>query len=252
MERRAALRLICGGFAAVAAGCADRTAPAPARTTPPARRLSVTAKPVTEPISDQEVRTFLNIVSHLPEGQVPEFNNLGDPPQLAGQPVREFVAELRRDYQQRLDADVQGRAWGADPFLSQTFRELEIDPAAFASLATRISVSHSALAIREKVPLAATRRDLVSRIESLISDLEAPLPHVTDFTRRHHVGALREVVALYEFLTLLQQVPQESLQVVTEHRAPLEPLLPLAESIANFERREEFYPEVQQIGHTAP
>lgn len=204
----------------------------------------------TTPLTQQEVKDFLTVVDALPNQSIPPFLASPSPLPKDQQGVRQYVADLQQHFRQRLDTQIQADAWAHDPEYAATFEALDVDPAAFCSLVSRVSCAWSARSVGQKLPIAVTRHRLQSQLQELMISLESSRQPLTQFERDQLRQGIQETVALSEFIVLMDAIPTESIQAVDQFAAQLTDILPDSTSVAAFEKRFESTAQIMQVGHT--
>jgi hypothetical protein len=240
MIKRLVLALGVGSFGAVV-GCSD----SPER---PAGHSHALVEPADfrDPLRDEEVQAFLEVVPRLPGAAAPAFQPSppgSTPPDATG---RQLVERWQREFRHAYNPATQARLWRSDKALSRAIRAADVDPEALASLLVRLSTAVARDALDERVDLVAMRKRAEESIRSLARDFDRLSSEADDApgTRRSGVRdtvaeALRDATAFREFLRLLEHVPPESIATVGRFRRDLDRYLPTADTVAAFERREE-------------
>ncbi len=195
---------------------------------------------------------FKSIVDQLPLQQVPEFEraDLGDQ-NGSTMNVNQYIAHLRGSYRSAIDPQKQGDAWLDDSEIAKSFESIGVDPHEFAALATKISLAWSASKVKGEFPILATQRQLKEQLETLAFDVQHPSPDESSISREQRLSAIRESIALSEFLTLIKEVPEESVTVVRANANTLHKYLPQASLQNRFEQHHESSPSVIHVGHSS-
>lgn len=211
------------------------------------------------PISDEELKNFQQLVPRLPGAQVPEFSSAAELfPDPQNRNPEALVEVCRQQYQAALDPFRQAELWKHDPALMNCLESQGIEPEALAMLLIRISSAWAASALldeQQHIPAAALQLLADERVEKLTASIYYVDAHADRYSpkvREHLNDALRETVALSEFLGLLAEVPIESAVRIRDHRLQLQSLLPEVATVADFERRLETTTTVVPVGFESP
>lgn len=204
----------------IVSGCGSRqgTEPQAASADPGS---AIRTKPLSIPLTDEEVTAFLKSLEILPGGQAPPFFSSELPRLEQGNDLESAVLQLRSSIRQAIDPEFQGRCWNDDPAKRAAFQRLRLEPGAFASLVTRISCAWCVQTLSRDIPVRQVRRQIDERAQELVRLLQRPAAEVTAWEQEQLLRCLEDAVALSEFLRLLEEVPPESLQTVTRHREEL-------------------------------
>ncbi|WP_139228273.1 hypothetical protein [Planctomicrobium piriforme] len=201
----------------MATGCG--TAPAPTET-----HFELPRGGVETALTDRDVDTFLKLLQRLPGGQAPEFAECDLPTLNGGPQLPQEVEELRQAMRLALLPERQVQHWQSSASLQTAFERLHVDPQAFAALTLRVSCAWSALTIPVETRTIETRRRLDLQIIELTRRLERETGTGWECSQKRQV--LEELVALSEFLRLIESVPEQSLQTVAAHQTALRDVLP--------------------------
>ncbi len=231
-------------------GCNSQPVPEVAVQRTQVPQVHIDAKPIMSPLTSSEIAAFMTIVSHLPDGKVPEFAPQHVPPTQKPRNATEHVALLQKRFRESIDVQQQATMWQRDPKLQKAFASMGVEPVAFSALAARISFAWSALAIGEKLPVATTERQLTTNLYALMRSVQSPPENMSQHQYQQLMEALEETVALGEFLQMLKQVPRESVVQLSIYRTQMEQLLPRSTSVAAFERHLVNRPEIMRVGHS--
>lgn len=244
----------------LAAGCGN-SSETPASATKPQRAPAIRVQSVSSALSDREVAAFLKLVPALPGGAAPEFGAATiseSSEQLSGV---ELATRWKREFRSAYQAETQARLWREQRRLIDSLGDAGVEPQALASLLVRLSTAVARDALDPRIDLASERQkadrqvaSLCERIDRLPTAGEVPDSRQTELTgtRRALTEELREAVAFREFVLLLEQVPEESLAVIREHRSQLKKHLPAGDAAQAFERRIENGEAVLPVSHEAP
>jgi|GEM_PF-6207582 len=176
------------------------------------------------PLTDGEIRAFLQIVGQLPEGRPPAFAPVELPRLQPEGDLTTQIVRYRRAIRQALQPRRQTQHWQSQPDLAAAFSRLQVDPEAFAMLTLRLSVAWSAATIVPTTDVLEVR----DRLDRQIAGLNAQLsrPQLLTSTLEQQFQTLEELVALSEFMQLLGSSSQQSMQIVNAHQAELHQVLP--------------------------
>ena len=237
---------MCAGLLILACfGCGEsESKPAVAKTRP-----TVTSAPLSAPLTAPEVEAFLEIVKALPDQQPPE-PSLPSPLQIPPKhPPRESLALWRAHIRERLDPAHMASHWKHASRVYGILAEHDVDPAAFASLMSRISAAWVSRSLEGGgTDLEKESRSAENRIELAIRQIEEidrrsqglrEVPAHWRSRREALLEGVQELVSLSEFLRLMRSVPPESRQVLDARRDDLAGLLPSVNGELPFERRDE-------------
>jgi hypothetical protein len=183
------------------------------------------------PVSQDEVALFLNVIRHLPNEKTPQFAELLLPSLTATEDLPEQIRCMQQDFRNALQPKLQASFWKSQPDLESAFAQINVDPEAFAKLTLRISTAWTALTVAEETRSREVRLRLRMQIDQLVSEIETKRFEHDD----HHqqLRVLEELVALSEFLSLLDQVPEDSLKTVERFQGELRQILPHSPSHAS-------------------
>jgi hypothetical protein len=218
-------------------GCSREQSETTEAPTPSDHRPSTTFR---DPLTEQELQTFLTVLETLPGKQAPEFEPLSQSAASNRYSAAQLVEVYRHEYRAMFDASRHGARWRKDDGLMATFTRHDVTPEDFAALMVRMSCAITAAAIDPQTDLhglSANADDQVARLVETISRLDAA-PRTQDVIehRREALDALQNFVAFSEFTRLLQDVPSASRELVARHRSRLAGHLPQAGSIEALER----------------
>ena len=221
----------CGGSEAV-------TEPS----TPVAHRAATSSD---TPLSEEDVRMFLDIVRDLPEGKAPEFAPLARSAVDDRLSAETLVTVYRREYHRMFDPTEQGSRWRRDRELMKTLTLHGVEPEEFAILLTRMGCAVAAGTVSSRFNLteASAKADqqlqtIISRIDEWDSRAASGTASSTRVTQHRQllVDQLKELVALSEFSRLLLSVPEESRTAIARHQQELAVYLPQTSDVGRFER----------------
>ncbi len=212
------------------AGCGEL--PAPSETVfaeaelPHHAELTITEKSLDEPLTDDEVLAFIELVQSFPSGKPPEFGPVPGWEGAAGLSPEESVEAWRKAVREALTVDTLIQGWAPRSQVRQALNERQVTSRALISLMLRMSCALAADAMGGSRMVAAQRVIADEKVESLVARMHqyqrsrAKPPESLE-------QALEEAASLAEYLALLASVPIESQQSVMKHRTELLAILPL-------------------------
>lgn len=190
------------------------------------------------PLKGEEVQAFLDLLPKLPDGAAPAFQPAGIRETPEGYTAIELAIHWQRDFRSACRPQTQARLWNEENRLTDALELAGVEPSALASLMVRLSSAVAREALDGKIDLTAKRAEadalvnaLCLKIDEATSDQDVGQGGPA---RAELIADLREAVAFREFVNLLQQVPDESLAVVEEHRDALRKHLPTADAVSAF------------------
>lgn len=201
------------------------------------------------PLTEGEVTQFLKIVQQLPDQEVPAFNKAD-----LSLSIKEdedfdiYVESLRHSLRSAINAEAQGTNWRQEKSLAKAFQSIGVSPEDFAKLATKITLAWSAAAVKGEVPILLTQRRLTEQLEQAEKGYrdEAATPK----QQQEIIKRVQELVALNEFLLLVQNTPEGSLHTIRRTQSQLGEVLPKLDLAAQFEKFLINAPEVAQTKYT--
>lgn len=206
----------------------------------PTPTVHMPSQSLDDPLTEDEVATFLKVIDDLPGGTVPEFEPLSQVTASDRLRAEQLADIYRQEYRAMFDASRHGERWRKDGRLMQTFERFHVEPEDFAALMIRMSCAVAANAISSRVDLSAASEraeDQLRQTISRIDRIDAAPPTADRQPRRQPLlEALQELVALSEFSRILVNVPQASRDVIARRRGELLQHLPETGSVELFER----------------
>lgn len=190
--------------------------------------LAISEKQLDEPLTEDEVLCFLELVSHFPSGKLPEFSPVPSSEMPAAETPEGVARSARQSIRESLTVQTLLKGWSPHTSVRRILRDEQIEPQAMVSLMLRLSCAVAAEAIGTPRDIRAQQVIAEKKVDSLIErmyQLERTGQPVTEMLS----DALRENAALAEYLAMLSEVPAESQQLVQEHRARLEQVIPRSE-----------------------
>lgn len=184
-------------------------------------------KPLDDPLTDDEVVSFIELVRRLPDGKPPVLSPVpGSQGDKASTP-EESVLAWRKTVREALTVDTLIQGWSPRPAVRRVLTEHQVEPRAFTSLMLRMSCALAAEAMGGSRAVAAQRVIADEKVESLVARMH-------QYERMHQTApeslheALGEAASLAEYMALLSSVPRESQQAVAAHEEELKSILPVA------------------------
>jgi len=238
---RRAFPVIFLSLMAASLGCGNSVEPTESLT-PVARRETPS---IDAPLTDAEVRMFLDIVSQLPGGKPPEFNPSVRSTIDDRLPAETLISEYRSEYRRMFDPLEQGSHWRRDGKLTKTLADHGTDPEEFAALLTRIGCAVAATTVSSRSNLQEASEKADEQLAAITTQLNAldnrtatarVSPIAVNQRRQPLVDQLKSIVALSEFSAILLHVPPESRAVIVEYKHELAVHLPQQGELDLFER----------------
>lgn len=212
------------------AGCGESPAPSESVSTeaelPHPVDLAITEKSLDEPLTDDEVLAFVDLVRSLPGGKPPVFAPVPGSEGATGLAPEESVEAWRKAVREALTVDTLIQGWAPRTKVRQTLYERQVTSRALISLMLRMSCALAADAMGGSRSVAAQRIIADEKVDSLVARMHqyqrsrAKPPESLE-------RALEEAASLAEYLALLSSVPMESQRLVAEHRTELQAMLPV-------------------------
>jgi hypothetical protein len=193
-----------------------------------------------DPLTEQEIETFLTVLDSLPGKQAPDFEPLSQATASERYSPAQLVEVYRQEYRAMFDAARHGARWRKSDKLMATFARHHVTPEDFASLMIRTSCAVTAGAIGPQVDLRRVSVNADAQVARLVENITrldaAPRTQDVVEQRREALDALQNFVAFSEFTRLLQDVPAASCEMVARHRARLDGHLPQTGGIEALQR----------------
>lgn len=221
----------------LAVGCSRQESGTAQAPTPTARQPS---KTLSDPLTDQEVRTFLAVLETLPGKAAPEFLPLSQVTASDRLTAAQLADLYRQEFRAMFDAARHGGRWRKSDQLMETFADNEVTPEDFAALMIRMSCAVAAGKINSQIDLRQVSANADAQVARLVQDIgrldRALRTKEVIAARRQALDMLQNYVAYSEFTRILQQVPAASLEVVARHRPQLDGHLPQTGNLEQFEQ----------------
>ena len=201
----------------------------------------ITEKPREEPLTDDEVQSFIELVRLLPDGKPPALTPVPGREGSKARTPEESVLAWRQGVRNALTVDTLMQGWTPRSTVQRALRERQVTPRALTSLMLRMSCAMAANAMGGSRQVAAQRVIADEKVESLVARI-----HQLERSRAKPSEslweALGEAASLAEYLALLSEVPAESQQWVAAHQGDLKPMLPVTSNLsASPESREDHH-----------
>lgn len=203
--------------------------------------LAISEKHLDEPLTEDEVNCFIELVRRFPGGKVPELSQVpGGVPGDTSTPV-ELAQAARKSIRESLTVETLMRGWSPTTSVRRTIHAEQIEPRALVSLMLRLSCAVAADAIGSPRSICAQRVIADEKVDSLIDRIHR-LRQAGRSVSEPLLDSLRENAAMAEYLAILSEIPVESQQLVADHREALEAILPAnSKGGIPLENREESY-----------
>ena len=226
MKRTSLILWVC----LLALGCGESPDPSEAVLTGEAPRLpaelAITEKPLHEPLTDDEVRAFIELVKSFPGGKPPVLAPVPGTEGVEGLMPEESVAAWRKTVREALTVDTLIQGWAPRSPVRQVLSERRVTARALTSLMLRMSCALAADAMGGSRTVAAQRVIADEKVDSIVARLRQ-YQRTRSKPPESLEQALGEAASLAEYLALLSSVPVESQRLVAEHRAELQSMLPV-------------------------
>lgn len=199
----------------------------------------ITEKPLEEPLTDDEVQSFIELVRLLPDGKPPALTPVPGREGSKARTPEESVLAWRQEVRNALTVDTLMQGWAPRSTVQRALRERQVTPRALTSLMLRMSCAMAANAMGGSRQVAAQRVIADEKVESLVARI-----HQLERSRAKPSEslweALGEAASLAEYLALLSEIPAESQQWVAAHQDELKSMLPVTSNLsASPESRED-------------
>ncbi len=242
------LLLVCGFV-----GCAEQRLEGPLSEST-GLAVSLPTVQLLSPLTAGEISALVRIAERLPGADLPQFTSVPATCSLYC-PLPEFVAAERERLAASLDPHWQAAQWGQNPELSRRLDELGVDPVNLATSMLRVSSAWTALLLESsgtRDGQVATRYSRVKYLERCLDGqlelartlFERPL---TQWQREQQLEAISETLACLQLARMCAAVPETHLGMIAQHRDLLQPLLPAASALSDFEQRTESQATILQI-----
>ncbi len=201
----------------------------------------ITEKPLSEPLTDDEVRSLIELVRLLPDGKPPELTPVPGTEGVRARSPEESVLAWRKAVRDALTVDTLMQGWAPRSSVSRALSERQVTPRALTSLMLRMSCALAAEAMGGSRTVAAQRVIADEKVESLVARMHA-LERKRVKPSESQWEALGEAASLAEYLALLSEVPAESQQLVAAYQSELKAMLPVTSTLsASPESREDHH-----------
>lgn len=187
--------------------------------------LAISEKQLEEPLSEDEVQCFIELVRRFPAGKLPELSPVTVPDHGKPETVQAIVEDARQAIRDSLTVDTLQKGWAPKTSIRRIMQDEQISSREMLSLMLRLSCAVAADAIGSPRTIRAqqvvTEEKLNDLVEKIAATQRAGKP-ISDSMEE----SLREVASMAEYLSILSQVPVASLTLVHEHQGELETILP--------------------------
>ncbi|RLS56629.1 MAG: hypothetical protein DWH91_06215 [Planctomycetota bacterium] len=202
-------------------------------------RLALREKPLNEPLTQDELLGFVELIESFPGGQPPQLS-----PRIAAGSVEGLLPEQavqvwRTTLRQTLTTESLVNHWRPRAAERRVLTESQVTPQALASIMLRLSCAYAAEAFERELSITEAHRKAEQNVQTIVHQILIS-------TRTHNQdqaalwAALEESTMLAEYLALLQEIPYESRHLVAVHRERLVTILPISQNrSAVLEQRED-------------
>jgi len=187
--------------------------------------LAIIERPLHEPLTDDEVSCFIELVRSFPGGKLPELSQVPSGSSGDSQSPEELAQAARQSIRDSLSVDTLIQGWSPTTSVRRTIQVEQVEPRAMVSLMLRLSCAVAADAIGSPRDVRAQRVIADEKVDSLIRRIYA-LQQAGRSVSEPLLDSLHENAALAEYLTILSEIPDESQQLVADHREALAVILP--------------------------
>jgi len=209
-------------------------------------------------LTEDDVRTFLEIVRRLPGQKPPAFQPASELDLTADTRAQGMVERWQGEFRSSYSPQTQARFWKRDTSVRGALNDCGIAPEEFASLLVRLSAAVVRESVDPGVDLTMLGEQADRTIASLCSQFDGLSrdPRLSPTVRNARAELLsmmlKESVAYREFLRLLESISPESVAAVSRHRDVLRPLMPATETVLAFEKKLQSQSHVIRVSHEAP
>lgn len=202
--------------------------------------LAISEKHLDEPLTEDEVNCFIELVRRFPGGKVPELSQVPGGVPDTRTPV-ELAQAARKSIRESLSVETLMHGWSPTTSVRRLIQAEQIEPRAMVSLMVRLSCAVAADAIGSPRTISAQRSIADEKVDSLIDRIHR-LRQAGRSVSEPLLDSLRENAAMAEYLAILSEIPVESQQLVADHREALQAILPAnSKGGIPLENREESY-----------
>lgn len=216
-------------------GCGESSSSSPTPSEPISTEVAlhfsadweIVEKPLAEPLTNDEVVSFIELVRLLPDGKPPVLSPVPGSQGDKARTPEESVRAWRKTVRDALTVETLIQGWSPHPAVRRAFSEHQVEPRAFTSLMLRMSCALAAEAMGGPRMVAAQRVIADEKVASLVARM-----HQYDRLRKTAPESLHEALgeaaSLAEYMALLCSVPRESQLMVAAHQESLKSILPVA------------------------
>ena len=209
-------------------GCQE--SPEPAEVTQPETlqlpvSLAITEKRLDEPLTEDEIQGFLELVSRFPDGKIPELSPVTIPGRNEPESLEEIAAEARRSIRESLTVETLQKGWTPTTSVRRILRDEQIESRAVISLMLRLSCAVAANSIGNPRTIRAQQLIMEEKLNQLIARIQSDQKAIQPDSEAA-VESLKEIASMAEYLAILSSLPVQSLASVREHQQELAVILP--------------------------
>jgi hypothetical protein len=186
--------------------------------------LAITEKPLTEPMTNDEILAFIDLVKSLPDGQPPAFSLMSSAAKVQGLQLDAAVQAWRAAVRNSLTTDTLMKGWNPRTALRRAIDESHVPPRALTSLMLRLSCSMGVEAMGGRRNVAAQRVIADENINRIVANIQR-LDRAGQLITNSAWEGLEEATSLAEYLAILTTMPVENQLVLAEHQDALAAIL---------------------------
>ena len=134
--------------------------------------LAITEKPLTEPLTDEEIQAFIDLVKVLPDRKPPVFSPVSSAAKVQGLRLDAAVKAWRGAVRKSLTTDTLMKGWSPRPPLRRALDERQVAARSLTSLMLRLSCSLGVDAMGGRRDVAAQRVIADEKIDSIIARIQ--------------------------------------------------------------------------------
>ena len=188
--------------------------------------LAITERSLDEPLSSDEVRSFIELVKSLPDGKPPALSPVSSGAKVEGLRVDAAMRAWRSAVREALTVDTLIQGWSPPTSVRRALSEQHVDPRDLVSLMLRLSCSLAVETMGGPRSVAAQQVIADEKAKSLLVRIQRlnrsgqPIPDAL-------WQALEEATSLAEYLALLSKIPAENQLLLADFQGELGALLPM-------------------------
>lgn len=187
--------------------------------------LAIIERPLHEPLTDDEVTCFIELVRGFPGSKLPDLSQVPNGVSGNTRSPEELAQAARQSIRDSLTVDTLIQGWSPTTSVRRTIQSEQVEPRAIVSLMLRLSCAVAADAIGSPRDVRAQRVIAEEKVDSLINRIYA-LQQAGRTVPEPLLDSLHENAALAEYLAILSEIPDESQRLVADHREALAVILP--------------------------